>query len=589
MSEPPAPVRAAGGALYDGEAVQRMVRRATQFELNDEANPAANFVAHGHLHAFEPVALGCLPETSWLRQAAVWLATWRWFDRCVLLAIAANTLLLAATDYSLLAVDPVTLMPSAATSSWNAAIAAAEPVFTAAFTCEAVVKIVAMGFWGSHGYTSDGWNVLDLVIVVTSLLQSAPGMPRVSALRAFRALRPLRTLARLSGMRMMVRSLFAAIPQLLNVGVLLLVFFGVYGILAVNLLQGQVPHARCRITPQPVGIPATHLLAWDPAELPPWLAAGELQGLLTATSGWPVNGSLANSDTRLPATTVINSTALPAGQRRPLFFEALSVYYGGNDAGDTAFDSASAALHVDASMPARLDALYADVGHNDTALPWVLPSPAAVWSLVDSALDNATTTGRQPWRPADHSFLSFAQATTYLHTMVNNRTAFPWCGAGDLKDKGSGERWPAAGIPLADTHWRQADSPWATARRCVWPVDLDDAAAVCSVSGSGAYTCQATAEDDGTLPPHVQPGTSLSSMLLALRGVSRSCGSSHDDFGNPRFANPDVMALDRPPGLSDGMFSADNFGSALLMIFQCFTLEGWTSVSAAQLLLPRRL
>lgn len=123
-------------------------------------------------------------------------------------AVFANAICLGLEDYSPTAVDPVTLQPDASRSAINAFISSVEPLFTALFTFEAVMKIIAMGLVVNRGsYLRDGFNILDAVVVISALLGAIPGVPNISALRAVRVLRPLRTLSRIKSMRIMVGSL----------------------------------------------------------------------------------------------------------------------------------------------------------------------------------------------------------------------------------------------------------------------------------------------------------------------------------------------------------------------------------------------
>lgn len=65
------------------------------------------------------------------------------------------------------------------------------------FTIEALLKIIGMGFiMDSGSYLRDGWNWIDFIVVVTSLLSNIPAIPSISFLRTFRVLRPLRSLNR---------------------------------------------------------------------------------------------------------------------------------------------------------------------------------------------------------------------------------------------------------------------------------------------------------------------------------------------------------------------------------------------------------
>ena len=105
---------------------------------------------------------------------------------------------------------------------------------------EAVLKIIVMGFViGKNTYLRDTWNVLDFIIVsfsvLTWILDSVSNIS-VSFLRGFRALRalrPLRMVSKNEGMKVLVDSLLVSIPQLINVLLISLLFFFVFGILGV--------------------------------------------------------------------------------------------------------------------------------------------------------------------------------------------------------------------------------------------------------------------------------------------------------------------------------------------------------------------
>jgi len=76
-------------------------------------------------------------------------------------------------------------------------------------------------------------------------------MPNVSAFRVIRVLRPLRSLTIVPGMRLLVMSLLRSIPALLEVLLLLLFAFAIFGILGLQLWVGLF-HSRCRLTEAPV-------------------------------------------------------------------------------------------------------------------------------------------------------------------------------------------------------------------------------------------------------------------------------------------------------------------------------------------------
>ena len=94
---------------------------------------------------------------------------------------------------------------------------------------------MGLGFYfNENAYIKDGWNILDFVIVTSSLptaLMSANEVKRpieeielegvqddgglsVGAFRAFRVLRPLKTISSVKGLKVLMNALFSAIPLL---------------------------------------------------------------------------------------------------------------------------------------------------------------------------------------------------------------------------------------------------------------------------------------------------------------------------------------------------------------------------------------
>lgn len=93
-------------------------------------------------------------------------------------------------------------------------------------------------------YLKNGWSWLDFVTTLTSYTPYLPGNAiDVSSLRAFRALRPLRTISAYPGIRLLVSTLIAAIPLLLDVVLLLGWVFFVFGIMGLQLFMGR--YAYC--------------------------------------------------------------------------------------------------------------------------------------------------------------------------------------------------------------------------------------------------------------------------------------------------------------------------------------------------------
>lgn len=135
-----------------------------------------------------------------------------------------------------------------------------DDLFNFLYSLEMVLKILGLGFiLGEDAYLRDSWNILDFVIVVSSLIpyiQSAPeqdvisqevgvrvetgGGSEISGLRAFRVLRPLRTITSIKGLRVLIMALLAAIPLLRDTLMILLFFFIVFSIGCLQLLAGSL-------------------------------------------------------------------------------------------------------------------------------------------------------------------------------------------------------------------------------------------------------------------------------------------------------------------------------------------------------------
>uniref|UniRef100_A0A8D2KZ94 Sodium channel protein n=1 Tax=Varanus komodoensis TaxID=61221 RepID=A0A8D2KZ94_VARKO len=121
----------------------------------------------------------------------------------------------------------------------------ADKVFTYIFILEMLLKWVAYGF---QMYFTNAWCWLDFLIVDVSLISltaNALGYSELGAiksLRTLRALRPLRALSRFEGMRVVVNALLGAIPSIMNVLLVCLIFWLIFSIMGVNLFAGKFYH-----------------------------------------------------------------------------------------------------------------------------------------------------------------------------------------------------------------------------------------------------------------------------------------------------------------------------------------------------------
>ncbi|MBN3271579.1 SC4AA protein, partial [Polyodon spathula] len=118
----------------------------------------------------------------------------------------------------------------------------ADQVFTYVFVMEMLLKWTAYGF---KTYFTNAWCWLDFLIVDVSLISLAANimgyseLGPIKSLRTLRALRPLRALSRFEGMRVVVNALVGAIPSIMNVLLVCLIFWLIFSIMGVNMFAGK--------------------------------------------------------------------------------------------------------------------------------------------------------------------------------------------------------------------------------------------------------------------------------------------------------------------------------------------------------------
>lgn len=160
-----------------------------------------------------------------------------YFENFIYHCIAFNSLLLALDEPAL--EDPYQ----------KETIYLSLQIISIIFIVEFVLKIIVMGFvCGENTYLKDNWNILDFIIVffsiLTWILQSFESIDIqfIRGFRALRALRPLRVVSKNEGIKTVVNSLLNAIPALLNVLMIIVLFLLVFGILGVQLFKGCIAY-----------------------------------------------------------------------------------------------------------------------------------------------------------------------------------------------------------------------------------------------------------------------------------------------------------------------------------------------------------
>uniref|UniRef100_A0A672NHZ5 Calcium channel, voltage-dependent, T type, alpha 1H subunit a n=1 Tax=Sinocyclocheilus grahami TaxID=75366 RepID=A0A672NHZ5_SINGR len=131
-------------------------------------------------------------------------------------------------------------------SEWCVVLQVFDDCIFAFFAVEMVIKMIALGIFGSKCYLGDTWNRLDFFIVMAGMMEySLDGHnASLSAIRTVRVLRPLRAINRVPSMRILVTLLLDTLPMLGNVLLLCFFVFFIFGIVGVQLWAGLLRN-RC--------------------------------------------------------------------------------------------------------------------------------------------------------------------------------------------------------------------------------------------------------------------------------------------------------------------------------------------------------
>ncbi|XP_076844007.1 sodium channel protein type 4 subunit alpha A [Brachyhypopomus gauderio] len=136
------------------------------------------------------------------------------------------------------------LMTLSEPPSWSGIV---EYVFTAIYTFETIVKMLARGFCiGSFTFLRDPWNWLDFIVIVMAYVTEFVDLGNVSALRTFRVLRALKTVTIIPGLKTIVRALIQSVKQMGDVVILTVFALAVFTLIGLQLFMGNLRHKCIR-------------------------------------------------------------------------------------------------------------------------------------------------------------------------------------------------------------------------------------------------------------------------------------------------------------------------------------------------------
>ncbi len=117
--------------------------------------------------------------------------------------------------------------------------AASEVVFTAIYTYESCIKVLARGFFvDSFTYLRDPWNWLDFTVILMSYVTIGIDLGSFSALRTFRVFRALKSVAVIPGLKTIVSAVMYSVKNLRDVIILTLFMLAVFALLGLQVYMG---------------------------------------------------------------------------------------------------------------------------------------------------------------------------------------------------------------------------------------------------------------------------------------------------------------------------------------------------------------
>jgi voltage-gated sodium channel len=117
---------------------------------------------------------------------------------------------------------------------YDAILGALDQIAIGIFIIEILLKL----FVYRLSFFKNGWNIFDFAIVAVALLPTGGSL---SVLRALRILRALRLVSAMPKMRKVVQGLFAAIPSMGTVIILLALVFYIAAVMATKLFGSEFP------------------------------------------------------------------------------------------------------------------------------------------------------------------------------------------------------------------------------------------------------------------------------------------------------------------------------------------------------------
>ncbi|XP_044016897.1 muscle calcium channel subunit alpha-1 isoform X3 [Aphidius gifuensis] len=179
----------------------------------------------------EGTSLFLFSQNNRFRVFCHWFCNHSNFSNFILVCIMVSSGMLAAED------------PLDALSERNQVLNRFDYFFTAVFTIEISLKVIAYGFVLHNGaFCRSAFSLLDLVVVCVSLISMAwrsSAISFIKILRVLRVLRPLRAINRAKGLKHVVQCVIVAVKTIGNIVLVTSLLQFVFAVIGVQLFKGK--------------------------------------------------------------------------------------------------------------------------------------------------------------------------------------------------------------------------------------------------------------------------------------------------------------------------------------------------------------
>lgn len=84
------------------------------------------------------------------------------------------------------------------------------------------------------------WNILDFIVLIFSYLSLTSLIQTFKIFKTLRILRSLRIIGKNEGMKVAVRALLFAFPNIINITIIMILSHSIFGIIAMSYFKGKM-------------------------------------------------------------------------------------------------------------------------------------------------------------------------------------------------------------------------------------------------------------------------------------------------------------------------------------------------------------